>query len=227
MKEGNAMSCNINLKDPEYKDTTSWNRWGLIPHTEEEIREKFLTDPDNICICFLQDYSRVSKEFLEEEKVLSILNPITKKPFINKSNYNYYIDDLKKLYSNIRKGTKYKTREDTRKLITNYDVLESNYDDALKEYKKYESINDIYIKAGYDTSNDAKKRRKYEINQNKLISAKSRLEKEENVMNETGDFIDKGVIDKDSDFYNTYLKVYICDRFTFKKEKPTKYSNMS
>lgn len=48
-----------------------WSRWSLEPHTEDEIREKCLTDFNNVCFSFLCEKSKMSCEFIEELLALS------------------------------------------------------------------------------------------------------------------------------------------------------------
>ena len=212
------MSSRINLHDPENKDRESWNKWGLYQHTEDEIREKFLTDPDNICICFLIDYSvpYLSDKFIEEAKVLSILNPLTDKPFINKDNYDRYCSDFIRLYSNIKKGTHYKTKKETRILISNIPYFKQNLTEAENLYKKVDNKDKEYRSLGYDQySFDTKdKYAEWERNNNLINGAKTRYMKAKQVYDEAYDFVESGRLDKSNAFYKTYIFPNIQDRFT-------------
>ena len=48
-----------------------WTEFGLKNHTEEEIRDKVITDFNNVCFTFVCEYSKMSEEFIEELMVLS------------------------------------------------------------------------------------------------------------------------------------------------------------
>ncbi|MBO5386939.1 MAG: hypothetical protein J6A59_02175 [Lachnospiraceae bacterium] len=52
-------------------DISEWIRWSTTPHTEEEIRDKALSDYDNICFSYVCKYSDMSADFLEEFMALS------------------------------------------------------------------------------------------------------------------------------------------------------------
>lgn len=56
----------------EYKNgINEWLKWAATPHTEEEIREKCLTDFHNVCFSFLCEHSQLSCDFIEELMLLS------------------------------------------------------------------------------------------------------------------------------------------------------------
>lgn len=48
-----------------------WTTWSSVPHSEEEIREKCLTDFKNVCFTFLCEKSKMSCDFIEELMSLS------------------------------------------------------------------------------------------------------------------------------------------------------------
>ena len=48
-----------------------WHEWSMEPHTEEEIRDAYLNDPDNICTTYICRYSNLSENFIEELIYLS------------------------------------------------------------------------------------------------------------------------------------------------------------
>ncbi len=48
-----------------------WATWSSVPHSEEEIREKRLTDFKNVCFTFLCEKSKMSCDFIEELMSLS------------------------------------------------------------------------------------------------------------------------------------------------------------
>lgn len=52
-------------------DVHEWINWSLTKHTEDEIREKCLTDFNNVCFTFVCNTSKMSEEFIEELMVLS------------------------------------------------------------------------------------------------------------------------------------------------------------
>jgi hypothetical protein len=60
-----------------------WKEWSMTPHTEDEIREKILTDIDSICFTYMCKYSKMSSEFIEELLALST-------GFLNKENYEKF-----------------------------------------------------------------------------------------------------------------------------------------
>lgn len=77
-----------------------WVTWSTTPHTEDEIREKVLTDYDNVCFSYVCEYSHMSADFIEELMALSL-------DMITKDNYYEYIDDLKKavqIYLGVEEG---------------------------------------------------------------------------------------------------------------------------
>jgi hypothetical protein len=48
-----------------------WSTWSLQPHSQNEIREKILTDYQNVCFTYLCDTQEFTESFLEEVMVLS------------------------------------------------------------------------------------------------------------------------------------------------------------
>lgn len=101
------------LTDPE-----SWGKWGLVPRTEEEIREKVLTDPENICFSFVVMRSSISEEFKEELRVLSISNPRTGLPYLTKQNYSNLYKSMYALYQNVNYGKNYPSKKEARMLVS-------------------------------------------------------------------------------------------------------------
>ena len=67
-----------------------WARWSMTPHTEDEIRQRYLTDFDLICTSYVCRYSRVSEKFIEEMLALST-------GLLNLDTYDKNIDTLIKL----------------------------------------------------------------------------------------------------------------------------------
>lgn len=77
-----------------------WVNWSMTPHTEDEIREKVLTDYNNVCFSYVCEYSHMSADFIEELMALSL-------DMLTKDNYNEYIEDLKKavqIYLGVEEG---------------------------------------------------------------------------------------------------------------------------
>lgn len=82
-------------------DITEWRTFSLAPHTEDEIREKVLTDYNNVCFSYLCSHQELSEDFIIELAALST-------GLLNKDNYSKYIDYLKKavmISAGIEKGT--------------------------------------------------------------------------------------------------------------------------
>lgn len=64
-----------------------WAEWSLAPHTEDEIREKILTDFDGVCFTYLCGTQVLSEDFIVELMALST-------GLLNKENYRQYIKEL-------------------------------------------------------------------------------------------------------------------------------------
>ncbi len=103
----------------------SWKTWGLVPHTEDEIREKMLTDPDGVCLLFVMEVSHISQDFYKELQILSILNPETNEPFLTKDNYEQMYVPLLHLYKNVKCDGKYDIPDSVCKLIYSGAVIQS------------------------------------------------------------------------------------------------------
>ena len=58
-----------------------WKNWSLTPHTPDEIREKILTDFENVCFSFVCATSKIPEEFMPEFMALST-------GYIKKENYD-------------------------------------------------------------------------------------------------------------------------------------------
>lgn len=81
---------NKNDKRPKEKTKVDlWAEWSLTPHTEDEIREKILTDYDGVCFSYLCGSSKLSETFIIELMALST-------GLLNKENYQLCIDEMKK-----------------------------------------------------------------------------------------------------------------------------------
>jgi hypothetical protein len=76
--------------------TDNWAEWSLTPHTEDEIREKVLTDYNNVCFAYVCEKSPMTKRFAEELAVLSAARneDETAKPWLNKNNVKKYYGTL-------------------------------------------------------------------------------------------------------------------------------------
>jgi len=76
-------------------DVSHWAEWSLTPHTEDEIREKVLTDYNNVCFTYVCCNSDMSADFIEEFMALST-------GLLTKENYDeYYADVLKGVLINL------------------------------------------------------------------------------------------------------------------------------
>lgn len=73
---------------PHVSDVSEWSKFSRTTHTEEEIREKILTDFNNVCFSYLCSCQKLSEEFIPELAALST-------GLLNKGNYDRYIDYLK------------------------------------------------------------------------------------------------------------------------------------
>lgn len=79
--------CNtIPLK--QESDVTEWITFSLTPHTEDEIREKILTDYHNVCFSYICAHQKLSEDFIIELAALST-------GLLHKFNYSENIDYLK------------------------------------------------------------------------------------------------------------------------------------
>ena len=80
---------NQNKRKPGEKTKVDlWAEWSLAPHTEDEIREKILTDFDGVCFTYLCGSQVLSEDFIVELMALST-------GLLNKENYSQYINELK------------------------------------------------------------------------------------------------------------------------------------
>lgn len=64
----------------EHNSIKEWSDWSLKPHTEAEIREKCLTDYNNVCFSYVCGTSKMSEDFIEELMALST-GVLTKKNY--------------------------------------------------------------------------------------------------------------------------------------------------
>jgi len=81
-------------------------KWCLTPHTENEIRERVLTDYKDICFNYLCSYSRMTDEFRIELAVLSLGKAGNSdiRPYITKDNYEELYPVLKAGYLWVHDG---------------------------------------------------------------------------------------------------------------------------
>lgn len=86
--ENKLINYTVELK--KESDTTEWANWSTAIHTEEEIREKCLTDYNNVCFTYLCNKSPVSEDFILEFAVLSM-------GILDKDNYKANIKKLKRM----------------------------------------------------------------------------------------------------------------------------------
>lgn len=68
-------------------NVTEWSTYFNTPRTEEEIREKCLTDYDNVCFTYMCEKQRIREEFIPELMALST-------GLLNKYNYSKYLEPL-------------------------------------------------------------------------------------------------------------------------------------
>ena len=89
-KPNNVLAIeNQNKRKPGEKTKVDlWAEWSLAPHTEDEIREKILTDFDGVCFTYLCGSQVLSEDFIVELMALST-------GLLNKENYSQYINELK------------------------------------------------------------------------------------------------------------------------------------
>lgn len=93
-------------------------KWCLDPHTEDEIRERVLTDYGDICFNYLCSYSPMSEEFRKELAVLSLGKTVVLPgsdgkdgeiiivPYITKKNYKRVYPILRNMYFWVQGGFK-------------------------------------------------------------------------------------------------------------------------
>lgn len=67
-----------------------WYAFSSQPRTEEEIEEMLLTDPDNICVSYVCQFSKLSEDFIEKMIVLST-------GLLSKENYDESFDAVKEV----------------------------------------------------------------------------------------------------------------------------------
>ena len=85
-----------------------WGDWSLKRHSEDEIRDKVLSDYNNICFSYVCEKSPMTKQFAEEFAVLSTGKQVGENiiPYLKKSNYDKYFPVLLNLYRMVN-GKKY------------------------------------------------------------------------------------------------------------------------
>ena len=85
-----------------------WADWSLKRHSEDEIRDKVLSDYNNICFSYVCEKSPMTKQFAEEFAVLSTGKQVGENiiPYLKKSNYDKYFPVLLNLYRMVN-GKKY------------------------------------------------------------------------------------------------------------------------
>ncbi len=93
-------------------------KWCLDPHTEDEIRERVLTDYNDICFNYLCSYSPMSEEFRKELAVLSLGKTVVLPgsdgndgeiiivPYITKKNYKKVYPIFRNMYFWVQGGFK-------------------------------------------------------------------------------------------------------------------------
>lgn len=198
-------------------NTTSWNRWGLYPHTEDEIRTKFLEDPDNICMNFLTDYSVLSPDFIEEIKILSILDPRTEKPFINKDNYSFLYPELSKFYKNIWEGLNLYISPKARKTFVHVSDYISRIDyNKRKRLQITGRIKRLSIPtdpALADDDNEYQRLEKKRLetlksSEHQLMLIKQRLPKSYEDLDAAKKFIEDGTFNRSGRFYRDLQNVF-------------------
>lgn len=98
-------------------DISEWIKFSLTPHTEDEIREKILTDFNNVCFTYICGEQVLSEDFILELAALST-------GLLDKENYAKYIDYMKKavmITNGVEKGT-----YNLRKLPKNKNITAKN-----------------------------------------------------------------------------------------------------
>lgn len=114
-KKEEAKGPDIPLK--QEADISEWIKFSLTPHTEDEIREKILTDFDNVCFTYICGEQVLSEDFILELAALST-------GLLDKENYVKYIDYMKKavmITNGMEKGT-----YNLRKLPKNKNITAKN-----------------------------------------------------------------------------------------------------
>lgn len=101
-----------------------WSNWSLTSHTEDEIREKCLTDFNNVCFTFVCEASKMSTEFIEELMTLST-------GVLNKDNYD-------ELYEKVHKTVLYNAGI-TKEKVPTWEVSISNVKGAKGNNSPYYS----------------------------------------------------------------------------------------
>lgn len=89
-KKTESKPIDYTIKLKKESDTTEWANWSTTIHTEDEIREKCLTDYNNVCFTYVCNKSPISEDFILEFAVLSM-------GILNKDNYKENIKKLKKM----------------------------------------------------------------------------------------------------------------------------------
>lgn len=130
VKQNNTPKNNLTPKNNKEKDSVQrWVEWSMTPHTPEEIREKILTNPDEVCFTFLCRYSKMPVEFIEELFVLSSL-------WLNKSNYELHYEDIKKFMF-----AKYEVGENNDNIdVVTIKCTEEKWDKLKNKYSSYDKI---------------------------------------------------------------------------------------
>ena len=74
---------------PAISNVTNWATYFNTPRTEEEIRDKCLSDYDNVCFTYLCEKQKLREEFIPELMALST-------GLLNKDNYQRYLEPVMK-----------------------------------------------------------------------------------------------------------------------------------
>lgn len=124
MRKSEDTTTLINYRsiDPE------WATWSMMNHSEEELRNTYLNDPDKVCTTYICRYSTLSEDFIEELIVLSTGLFANRPDLYTESNREF----LKKILfiESIAERSEYVRNIDLRK------VNKENYD-FVKELKLF------------------------------------------------------------------------------------------
>lgn len=124
-KKKEAKEPDIPLK--QKADISEWINFSLTPHTEDKIREKILTDFNNVCFTYICGEQVLSEDFILELAALST-------GLLDKENYARYIDYMKKavmITNGMEKGT-----YNLRKLPKNKNITAKNVRYLSPEFRK-------------------------------------------------------------------------------------------
>jgi len=64
-----SMTAKVDIKGTQ--NTERWKDWSFSSHTTEEIREKLLTAPEDVCFCYLNETNTYDPDFATELIALS------------------------------------------------------------------------------------------------------------------------------------------------------------